>query len=136
MNFVRPQAQTRTLRILLLEDSDLDAELVAEHLRSLALAHSLDRVVTRDDFVGAIEGCEYDLILADYALPAFDGMTALSLAQERCPETPFVFVSATLGEEVAVEALKRGATDYVLKQRLERLPGTILRALAEAGERA
>ena len=136
MNFLRADPQIRTVRILLLEDSDLDAELVAEHLRALELAHALDRVVTRDEFVGAIEGCAYDLILADYALPAFDGMTALSLAQERCPETPFVFGSATLGEGVAGEALKRGATDYVLKQRLERLPGTVLRALAEASERA
>jgi two-component sensor histidine kinase len=92
--------------------------------------------VTREEFTKAVNESEYDLILADYALPAFDGMSALAIAQERCPDTPFVFVSATLGEEVAVEALKRGATDYVLKQRLERLPGTVLRALAEADERA
>jgi len=136
MNYLRPDAPARTLRFLLLEDSTLDAELVAEHLRGTELVHTLDRAIGRDDFVAAIEGCEYDLILADYALPAFDGMSALDLAQRTCPHTPFVFVSATLGEEVAVEALKRGATDYVLKQRLERLPATVLRALAEATERA
>jgi two-component sensor histidine kinase len=124
------------LRILLLEDSALDAELVEEHLRGADLRFALERVVGRDDYLAALRGQAYDLILADFALPAFDGLTALALAQEHCPETPFVFVSATLGEEVAVEALKRGATDYVLKQRLERLPGTVLRALAEAAERA
>ncbi|HEV2557338.1 MAG TPA: histidine kinase dimerization/phosphoacceptor domain -containing protein [Microvirga sp.] len=136
MNFLRPDAQNRTLRFLLLEDSALDAELVSEHLQGVDLVHVLDRVVTRDEFVAAVTQVSYDLILADYALPSFDGMSALSIAQEICPDTPFVFVSATLGEEVAIEALKRGATDYVLKQRLERLPGTVLRALAEAGERA
>jgi two-component sensor histidine kinase len=131
-----PPAATEALRFLLLEDSTLDAELVAEHLRGTGLAFTLDRVIAQEEFVAAIDCSEYDLILADYVLPSFDGMSALTLARARCPNTPFVFVSGTLGEEIAIEALKRGATDYVLKQRLERLPRTVLRALAESRERA
>jgi two-component sensor histidine kinase len=136
MNFVASAQQTETLRFLLLEDSMLDAELVSEHLQGTGLAYQLDHVIAKDEFVQAINCSEYDLILADYVLPSFDGMSALRLAREQCPNTPFVFVSGTLGEEIAVEALKRGATDYVLKQRLERLAPTVLRALAEGRERA
>jgi two-component sensor histidine kinase len=128
--------RTETLRFLLLEDSNLDAELVSEHLRGTGLDYTLDRVIAQEEFVQAIDCSDYDLILADYVLPSFDGMKALAIARERCPSTPFVFVSGTLGEEIAIEALKRGATDYVLKQRLERLPRTVLRALAESRERA
>ena len=127
---------TKALRFLLLEDSSLDAELIAEHLQGTGLAYTLDRVTARDDYTQAIDCAQYDLILADYVLPGFDWMSALKLARGQCPNTPFVFVSGTLGEEIAVEALKRGATDYVLKQRLERLPATVLRALAESHERA
>lgn len=123
------------LKILLLEDSNLDAELVVEHLQATGLIYDVDRAIGRTDFVRAVEMHDYDLILADFVLPGFDGMSALEVARARCPQTPFVFVSGTLGEEIAVEALKRGATDYVLKQRLERLPATVLRALAEARER-
>lgn len=126
---------SRTLRVLLLEDSALDAELVTEIL-SAALNVSIYRVVLEQDFKAAIEGEEWDLVLADYLLPGFDGLNALDLVRQLRPSLPFVFVSGALGEEIAVEALKRGATDYVLKDRIERLPGTILRALAEAHERA
>ena len=123
-----------TIRILLLEDSDLDAELIALHLRRGDIAHATTRVTTREDYVAALSG-EYDLILADYSLPSFDGLTALTIAHERTPETPFIFVSGTLGEEIAIESFKRGATDYVLKQRLVRLPAAVTRALAEAKEK-
>jgi len=136
MNHVVRELRAGALRILLLEDSSLDAELVAEYLKGTGLDHVLDRAITREDFVAALEGAPYDLILADFVLPSFDGMSALSLARDLAPDTPFIFVSGTLGEEIAVEALKRGATDYVLKQRLERLSPTVLRALAEARERA
>lgn len=135
MNFVASSARTETLRFLLLEDSSIDAELVSEHLQATGLSYDVDRVIARDEFVHAIREQGYDLILADFVLPSFDGMSALKLAREHCPDTPFVFVSGTLGEEIAVEALKRGATDYVLKQRLERLAPTVLRALAEGRER-
>ncbi|MCB5174529.1 sensor histidine kinase [Microvirga lenta] len=126
----------RSLRVLLLEDSALDVELVTEALAATGLAVTVHNVVDRADFSNAVRETSWDLILADYVLPAFDGLSALSLARELCPDTPFIFVSGTLGEEVAVEALKRGATDYVLKQRLERLPTTVLRALSEARARA
>jgi two-component sensor histidine kinase len=131
----RPQSGPM-LRILLLEDSALDAELVTEALASADLAVSMERVDAAADFVRAVQDGHWDIILADYRLPAFDGLSALEIVQARAPGTPFVFVSGALGEEVAVEALKRGATDYVLKHSLDRLPGTVLRALAEARERA
>jgi two-component sensor histidine kinase len=127
---------SRMLRILLLEDSALDAELVTEALTSAGLAASIERVDTAADFTKAVQDQRWDIILADYRLPAFDGLSALEIVQAHAPGTPFVFVSGALGEEVAVEALKRGATDYVLKESLDRLPGTVLRALAEAHERA
>jgi two-component sensor histidine kinase len=125
----------RVLRILLLEDSALDAELVSEALAAAALPVTLERVVSKAEFTEAVHHRRWDLILADYRLPAFDGLGALEIARDLAPATPFVFVSGALGEEVAVEALKRGATDYVLKERLDRLPATVLRALAEARER-
>ena len=121
-----------SVRILLLEDSDLDAELVGEFIARADLPHTVTRTVSRDEFLAAINPPCHDLILADYVLPSFDGLSALALAREHCPEIPFVFVSGTLGEDVAVEALKHGATDYVTKHRLDRLPLTIVRALKEA----
>jgi len=125
----------RALRILLLEDSALDAELVTEALREADLRTELERVVSAQEFTDAVRGGGWDLILADYLLPAFNGLNALDIAREFAPAIPFVFVSGALGEEVAVEALKRGATDYVLKDKLERLPPIVLRALSEARER-
>jgi len=125
----------RVLRILLLEDSALDAELVTETLADARLPVSVERVVSADEFTRAVRDETWDLILADYLLPAFNGLHALEIARDIARATPFVFVSGALGEEVAVEALKRGATDYVLKDKLDRLPGTVLRALAEARER-
>ena len=127
-----PEDGAAPLRILLLEDSDLDAELLGAVLEDADLAVALDRVISRDAFAAATAAGCHDIILADYVLPAFDGMSALAMARAHCPEIPFVFVSGTLGEDVAVEALKHGATDYVTKQRLDRLPRVILRALSEA----
>ncbi|MEH3147375.1 MAG: response regulator [Methylobacterium frigidaeris] len=120
------------LHILLLEDSDLDAELLGAVMDDAGLVRRTDRVMTREAFVAAAGTRAHDIILADYVLPTFDGLAALSLARDLCPDTPFVFVSGTLGEEVAVESLKFGAIDYVTKQRLDRLPRVIARALAEA----
>jgi two-component sensor histidine kinase len=135
MNQQTRSQSSRMLRILLLEDSALDAELVTEALASADLTITIERVDSAADFTRAVQAERWDIILADYRLPAFDGLSALEIVQDRTPDTPFVFVSGALGEEVAIEALKRGATDYVLKERLDRLPGTVLRALAEAGER-
>jgi len=123
------------LRILHLEDSDLDAELIEAELETLGHPFAIERVMTRDAFAAAAMPGRHDLILADYVLPTFDGVSALGIARAQCPDTPFIFCSGTLGEEVAVEALKNGATDYVTKQRLDRMPRTIVRALAEARAR-
>ena len=123
------------LSILLLEDSILDAELIQTHLIDGKIKCYLTRVETRLDFLAAIEKKSFDLILADYSLPSFDGISALEIAQAKCPDVPFIFVSATLGEELAVEMLKSGATDYVVKERLGRLVPAVKRALREAQER-
>jgi len=120
MNQQTRSQSSRMLRILLLEDSALDAELVTEALASADLTITIERVDSAADFTRAVQAERWDIILADYRLPAFDGLSALEIVQDRTPDTPFVFVSGALGEEVAIEALKRGATDYVLKERLDR----------------
>ncbi|MBD2731439.1 response regulator [Nostoc sp. FACHB-892] len=123
------------LRFLSLEDNPLDAEMVEVTLLDGGVDCELRRVETRSDFISALETDEFDLILADYALPTFDGISALKIAQNLRPDLPFIFVSASLGEELAIEALKLGATDYVLKQRMGRLVFCVQRALREAQER-
>ncbi|BAZ19565.1 PAS/PAC sensor hybrid histidine kinase [Kalymmatonema gypsitolerans NIES-4073] len=120
------------LRILLLEDSLLDAELIHALLNEGGIACEQVHVKTQAEFQTALEQDGFDLILSDYSLPGFDGITALEMAQHYCPDIPFIFVTATMGEEVAIETLKKGATDYVLKQRLERLVPSLRRALREA----
>ena len=124
------------LRILLLEDDSTDAELIQELLEADGLVFEMTCVQTRAEFVEALDDDAIDLILADYQLPSFDGLSALKLALHARPDLPFIFVSGTLGEEVAIEALKIGATDYVLKTRLSRLVPSVQRALREAEQRA
>src|SRR5262249_35219343 len=94
------------------------------------------RTDTQAGFLGYLQQGGFDLILADYTLPLFDGISALKLAKEVRPDVPFIFVSGTLGEEVAIEALKMGATDYVFKTRLSRIVPSVRRALRESAERA
>jgi PAS domain S-box-containing protein len=125
----------KTLNILLVEDSPLDAELIEAYLLDGGLDFCLRCVETREDFAVALEKQCVDIILADYMLPSFNGIAALEMARATCPGVPFIFVSATLGEEVAIETLKSGATDYVLKRRLTRLVPSIERALREVKER-
>jgi PAS domain S-box-containing protein len=126
---------TSPLRILLLEDEARDAELIQERLEAEGFVCETTRVQTRAEFLAALENDELDIILADYKLPSFDGLSALKLAHDIHPALPFIFVSGTLGEEVAIEALKVGATDYVLKTRLARLAPAVLRAVQERSER-
>lgn len=127
---------TRHLRILHLEDEPGDAELVRETLAGEGIDCEIMLVATREAFVAELDQGGIDLILVDYALPAFDGMSALALVRERHLDLPFIFVSGRLGEEAAIESLRNGATDYVLKNRLSRLAPAVIRALAESDERA
>lgn len=124
------------LQILHLEDDPVDAELVEATLLREGVACCVRVVATQSDFVAALEQGGIDLVLADYSLPDFNGMVGLSIVRERYPELPFVFVSGRLGEEAAIESLRSGATDYVLKNRLTRLAPAVLRALEEARERS
>ncbi len=127
---------TSALRVLLLEDDPFDAELIRERLEDNHFVCDVIRVQTRDEFVAGLQAPGINLILADYKLPSFDGLSALKLAVESHPDLPFIFVSGALGEEVAIEAVKIGATDYVVKSRLSRLVPSVQRALREARERA
>jgi DNA-binding NtrC family response regulator len=124
------------LRILSLEDDPNDTDLIREQLEAENIASRVTRVDTEAAFRAALEPGQVDIVLADYSLPSFDGISALKLAMKMLPDVPFIFVSGTLGEEVAIEALKIGATDYILKTKLARLAPSVLRALREAGERA
>src|SRR5256885_2005277 len=124
-----------SLRILHLEDNEDDAELIQSALSEEGVDCETVRVDSRFDYMAALEQGHWDLILSDNTLPSYDGLSALADARAKCPDVPFVFVSGTLGEEVAIEALKLGATDYVLKQRLSRLKPALKRALREVEER-
>lgn len=123
------------LRVLVLEDNPVDAELIELELHRNGLQADCQRAVSSSDFRNALAVGPPDLVLADYTLPGFDGMSALHLLREHYPDVPFIFVSGSLGEERAIEALKSGATDYVLKDRLQRLPAVVRRALSESHER-
>ena len=123
------------LRILSLEDDPHDTELIQELLETEGITCEVTRVDTQSAFLASLGQHNMDVILADYTLPSFDGLSALKLAMNALPDVPFIFVSGTLGEEVAIEALKIGATDYILKTRLFRLAPSILRALREADQR-
>ena len=120
----------------MLEDDSADAELTQFALRKGGLNFSLARVQSREEYIEQLEHRPPALILSDYSLPGFNGHDALDIALEKCPETPFIFVTGTMGEEVAIETLKSGATDYVLKTRLSRLMPAVQRALREREERA
>ncbi|HUC83843.1 MAG TPA: response regulator [Candidatus Acidoferrales bacterium] len=125
-----------SLRILNLEDNEADAELNKAMITARWPHSELVRVDTRADYVAQLEGNEFDLIFSDYTMPGFDGREALFIAREKRPEIPFLFVSGTIGEDIAIEALKNGATDYVLKHRLMRLIPAVDRALRESEERS
>jgi len=124
------------LRILHLEDNPEDVELVRETIAAQGMKAGIVDVETRADFINALEKEEFDLVLADYTLPSFDGLSALAIAREKFPLLPYIFVTGTMGEEKAVETLKQGATDYVLKTHLARLVTSIMRALRETEERS
>ena len=124
-----------SLRILLLEDDPSDAELVQATLEADQLVCDVNVIKTRAEFLTGLESQQIDLVLADYKLPSFDGLSALKLLLSIRPDLPFIFVSGTFSEESAIEALKIGATDYVLKTRLSKLVPAVRRALREKVER-
>ncbi|RNF86126.1 EAL domain-containing protein [Montanilutibacter psychrotolerans] len=123
------------LKVLLVEDSPADAELVLRALRELARPIEHRRVANKAGLEAALAEFLPDIVLSDFSMPGFGGSDALQIAQLHAPSIPFLFVSGTIGEEVAIEALQRGAADYVLKDNLRRLPSAVDRALGSARER-
>jgi PAS domain S-box-containing protein len=126
---------SRNISILILEDRPTDAELALREVRKAGIPFTAKRVMTESEFKAELKSDALDIILADHSLPSYDGSSALKLAIKERPDVPFIFVSGTLGEETAIDALHHGATDYVLKQRLGRLGPAVRRALHEAEER-
>ena len=122
------------MHVLHLEDSTPDAELVAHRLLTSWPDCQIEHALSREQYEAALSRASYDLILCDYTLHGYDGLSALELARQRRPHTPFIFLSGTIGEERAIEALQRGATDYVIKDRPSRLVPAIRQALARADE--
>src|SRR5580692_8363821 len=123
-----PGASAERIRIVLLEDSEPDVELIHEALLDSGLNISIVSVDTREDFETELRRQPPNIILSDYWLGSFDGNAALGIAKQVAPNIPFIFVTGGLGEEVVIEMLKKGATDYVLKTRLARLAPAVRRA--------
>ena len=124
------------LQLIVVEDSATDAEIIARHLAKAGLDCVIRRVQTEPELRSALLKSEPDIILSDFSLPQFDGLRALEISVACAPQTPFIFVSGTIGEERAIDALRRGATDYVLKTNLPRLSSAVERALREASLKA
>ena len=127
--------KSKNLNVLALEDSESDFVLTKEQLIAAGYTLSIARVETEIEYTASLRTNPYDIILADFKLPGFDAFGALRVRNEICPETPFICVSGSIGEETAIELLKSGAVDYVIKDRQERLPFAIGRALDEAREK-
>jgi signal transduction histidine kinase len=122
------------IKILILEDEPIFVDFIVSLLKQAALVFSTCHVDNKEAYLREIKEHPPDLILSDYYMPLFDGFAALEVARRECPDIPFIFVTGMLGEEVAIESLKNGATDYVLKNRIARLVPAVLRALREAEE--
>lgn len=122
------------IKILSLEDEPRDAELIREIMEDSGTKFEIKTVSNKNDFIAALENGDYHVFLADYKLPGFNASDALRIAKKYHPDVPFICVSGTMGEDVAVDLLKQGATDYILKDRMQRLPSAIQRALVQAGE--
>lgn len=124
----------KSIRILLVEDVPTDAELVVDDLREDGIVCEVRCVDVEDDYVDALDTFKPDIVLSDLGLPSFNGYRALSVLRQRTTFTPFIFVTGTMGEEMAVEALRQGATDYILKSNTMRLAAAVRRAVREAEE--
>jgi len=125
----------RVIRILMLEDNAADVELTRRALQKDGLHFTLERVETEEAFLRELTLRPPDLVLTDSALPAFDGRSALALLKQTCPTIPLIFVTGTMGDEAAIETIKNGAEDYVLKSHLNRLAPAVTRTLRQALER-
>lgn len=125
----------RKLKVLLLEDSPDDAHFIQYYLEKLPMPVQIQRVEAKETYIIALEEFSPDIVLSDYNLPSFDGMEALELKKKHSFDVPFIFVTGFLGEERAVETLKKGASDFVLKDNISKLPQVVLNALVEAQER-
>ncbi len=123
------------LKVLFLEDSEPDMELLVEQLSEAGYQLNVSHADNEASFKEALQKKKYDIILSDFKLPGFDAFKALKICKKLCPEIPFICVSGSIGEEAAVELLRKGAVDYVMKDQPGRLPYTVQRALDEAKER-
>ncbi len=130
------QTVKKEIRIVYIEDIPADAVLVNHELRKAGLSFKTKRVDSKEAFLHELKHNPPDVILSDHGLPSFDGFIALAIARDKCPETPFIFVTNSRGEDMAIETFESGATDYVLKKNLSKLAPAVLRALREAEERA
>ena len=122
------------IKILILEDNQNDAELIQRELKKSGLSFSSEIVQTRETYENALDRFKPDIILSDYSLPSFDGVSAFHIKQKKYSDIPFIIVSGTLGEEKAVELIKNGVTDYALKDKLFTLAPKITRALKDADD--
>lgn len=129
------ESATAEARVLLVEDVEVEAELIVHQLQRAAFAFRWQRVETEDALRAALEDFRPTIVLSDFSLPQFDGLSALQIVRERTGDTPFIFVSGTIGEERAIEALHRGASDYIIKTNLKRLVPAVSRAINEAAAR-
>jgi len=127
--------ENSSLQVLCLEDSSRDAEIIHELLTDAGYDLNMDWTATEKEYVSFLRSVKYDIILSDFKLPGFDAFHALQLSIDICPVVPFICVSGSIGEETAIELVKKGAVDYVLKDRMVRLPFAIKRALDEVKEK-
>ena len=128
-------SRNERLKVLSVEDSVRDFELIKEYLSDLSDNLDIIRVEDEQDYKKALQGCHWDIILADFRLPGFDAFRALNISKTICPDTPFICVSGAIGEETAIELLKQGTLDFVMKDKLDRLPLAVERALTETQDK-
>ena len=127
--------QDESLKILMLEDIPIDAEMIERELQNANIEHHTRRVASKNRFLKELETSSPDVVLADYSLPQFSGLEALKIVREKGDRIPFILVTGMKNEEIAVECLKEGADDYILKSSLRRLPGAIQNALEKRQSR-
>jgi PleD family two-component response regulator len=131
---LKPNTMNKSFKVLILEDNKSDIDLVRRELKKNGLVFTAFIVENRESFENALQDFLPDIILSDFSLPAFDGVTAFNIKQDKSPDVPFIIVSGTIGEERSVEMIRNGVTDYVVKDKLFTLTPKISRALKDAEE--